>query len=481
MNCRARPILKCDLCNVFETRHIQSLKYHKKTLHSSHSVSCNVCDRRFKDTRALEKHMTCHTGFPCQTCGKRFQTKAHRNRHIARVHERDSESDESVCNISSSPDSHPPVDCPSSSASPMPSSSAATSNLTSTPSHCSAPRPHFHLDDDDDTGSLDPGVGGLPPHDEHHHDQCCAHDGHHHDQCSANDHHDQCNSSFEDITEPGEHESNANLRKFKCKYCKYEGNSKKRLKRHVKRCHPDGPPPLIECEFCPEFKTKHAKNLARHMEKSCPGLKDFCVLDGDTLWEILTEINISNNQAYKMLALLKKKLGIRFFPKYLRKVLSEKLNSYQQYLTVENLCFKDKDGNDCPTSSTLVYVKDLKKALDDAIAGRGIEKPHINIGTDGGAQKEVVIAQIFDLAELDKNDGDEDENDDENGKKKDLMKSLGAKRSLVIARGDFCYESRDNLELIYHKLGLFETMQKFPHWHHIGDCKVQNTCAGILI
>ena len=212
------------------------------------------------------------------------------------------------------------------------------------------------------------------------------------------------------------------------------------------------------------------------MEKSCPGLKDFCVLDGDTLWEILTEINISNNQAYKFLSLLKKKLGIRFFPKYLRQLLSEKLNSYRQYLTVENLCFKDKDGNDCPTSSTLVYVKDLKKALDDAIAGRGIAKPHISIGADGGAQKVVVTAGIYDLAELD--DGI-DEDDDDDGKKKDKMKSLGAKRSLVIARGDFAYESRDNIELIYHKLGLFETMQKFPHWHHIGDCKVQNTCAGI--
>ena len=168
-------------------------------------------------------------------------------------------------------------------------------------------------------------------------------------------------------------------------------------------------------------------------------------------------------------------LGVRFFPKYLRNLLSEKLNSYRQYLTVENLCFKDKEGNDCPTSSTLVYVHDLKKALDDAISGRGVERPHINIATDGGAKKVIVIAQIYDLSEL---DDDGDANDE---KKMDKMKSLGAKRSLVIARGDFAYESRDNIELIYNKLKLFETMQSYPHWYHLGDCKVQNTCAGAYL
>lgn len=155
----------------------------------------------------------------------------------------------------------------------------------------------------------------------------------------------------------------------------------------------------------------------------------------------------------------------------MRKVLSEKLNSYRQYLTVENLCFKDREGNNCPTSSTLVYVRDLQKALEDAISGRGIKKPHINIGVDGGgggggfSKKIIAIAQIYDLSELDE---DTDDDDDEEDKKKDKFKSLGAKRTLVIGRGDFAYESRDNIELLYHKLGLFQTMEKFENWHHIG-------------
>lgn len=292
LKCRApdltRPILKCDLCNVFETRHISSLKRHKELLHGEHSVMCHVCDKHFKNHVALQKHMSSHTGYPCHTCGKRYKTKAHLNRHIAKVHEQADESQESVINNSASPDSLSTVDGPSSASSPIPSTVPST--LTSTPSHSSAPRPDFPQDDDS-AGSCDLEDGIDPPHDEHPQDQC--------------------SSDYEDLLEPGEHDSNINLGLYKCKFCKYKGNSKKRLRRHTKRCHPDGPPPLIECEFCPEFKTRHPKSLARHMENSCPGLKDFCVLDGDTLWDVLTEINISNNQAYKMLSLLKKKLGIR--------------------------------------------------------------------------------------------------------------------------------------------------------------------------
>lgn len=272
------PILRCGLCNVYVTRQRKHLKQHIEQKHGEYSVQCTTCDKHFKDQRAYQNHMTSHTGFPCQTCGKRFKTNWHLKRHMASVHEPD---DDSVDNISASPNSQSTVDCPSFSGSPAPSS--APSILTSTPSHSTAPLPHFPQDD---------GLGGgvVPPCDDHHHDQC--------------------SSDFEDL-EPGEHESNRNLGHFKCKFCKYKGNSRKRLKRHVKRCHPDGPPPLIICEFCPDFKTKHPKSLARHMERSCPGLKDFCILDGETLWEVLTEINISNNQAYKLLSLLKKKLGIR--------------------------------------------------------------------------------------------------------------------------------------------------------------------------
>ena len=311
------PLLRCGICNVYETHQKRHLKQHMQQKHGEHSVQCYVCDKHFKDQSACQNHMrTVHTGIPCHTCGKKFKSNYHRNRHIARVHEQHDESEESDNNSSSSPDSQSTVDCPS----PMPSTPPAPSVLTSTPSHSLAPPPHFCLNDDAGSGD-DPGGGLLPPHDEHLHDQCATHDGDLHDQCHSHDGHlhdqchshdghlhDQCNSSFEDI-EPGEHESNVNSRKFKCRFCKYDGNSKKKLKRHIKRCHPDGPPPLIECEFCPEFKTKYPKNLARHMEKSCPGLKDFCVLSGDTLWEVLTEINISNNQSYKLLSLLKKKLG----------------------------------------------------------------------------------------------------------------------------------------------------------------------------
>ena len=450
--CRAptKPLLRCDVCHVFETRLKHTLKRHKELKHGDHSVTCNICSKHFGNEKALQNHKTVHTGYPCQTCGKRFKSNYHRKRHIVSVHEEEDDSDANVTDVTAPPDSQSTGPCSFVAESPLPCASTAPSISTSTPSHSSAPPPNFSMDDD----LLDP---GDPPPDEHHHDQC--------------------NSDYEDLLEPGEHESNRHLGLFKCTYCKYKGNRKKKLKRHMKRCHPDGPPPLIQCEFCSEFKTKYPKSLARHMEKTCPGLKNFCILTGDTLWEVLTEIDISNNQAYKMLSLLKKKLGVRFFPKYLRKVLSEKLNSYREYLTVENLHFKDSEGNDCPTSSTLVYVHDLKRALDDAISGRGIVRPHISVGLDGGGKKVIVIIQIYDLEELNEEE-DDNNNEDDTGKKKDPMKSLGAKRSIVIARGDFAYESRDNIELIYQKLRLFEVMDNFPNWHQIGDCKVQNTCAG---
>ena len=125
-----------------------------------------------------------------------------------------------------------------------------------------------------------------------------------------------------------------------------------------------------------------------------------------------------------------------------------------------------------------MYCHDLKKALTDVIEGRGVVRPHINICIDGGGNKVIFVVQIFDLSELDEADGDDL---DEDGNKKDLFKSLGAKRSLVIARGDFAYESRDNLELIYRKLKIYETMQHFDSWHQIGDCKLQNSTTGVSI
>ena len=160
-----------------------------------------------------------------------------------------------------------------------------------------------------------------------------------------NAHHDDDDDDDDDYDDyddlpPGEHESNRNLGRYACRLCKYKGNKKKNLQRHIKRRHSDRPPTQLRCEFCPDFTTIYPKNLRRHMEHSCSGLKEICLLDADTLWEVVSEVSISNNQAYTFLSALRRKLGIRFFPKYLKKILSEKLNCYREYLTVENLCFK---------------------------------------------------------------------------------------------------------------------------------------------
>ena len=475
----------CDICHVFETPYKKCLKRHKETLHGDNSVQCTVCDKRFRNSIRLQAHMTSHQGFPCQHCGKRFKSNYHKNRHVANAHEPDSPSR----SVSQSTDCHPSAPsplppCPATPCRTSPPSPLHLNLLTSTPCHSEVPPPNFPSNED----PVD-SMRGANPADQHHsctskNDDVTASPDDDGDDGTVggggdddNDGDDDGNddsedSGDEDELEPGEHESNRQ-QQYSCTKCKYKGRSKKRLRRHEKMRHSDRPAPVIECDFCPEFKTIYPKSYIRHLKNSCPGLKDFCMLDAESLWEVLTEINISNNQAYKFLSLLAKKMGVRFFPKYLRKVLSEKLNSYRQYLTVENLFFTNKEGNCCHTSSTLVYCKSLKKAIDDAIEGRGVVRPHINIGVDGGGKAVIVIAQIYDLDELDSVDDDDDEN------KKELVKSLGAKRSIVLARGDFAYESRDNIELIYSKLKMFETMQNYESWHQVGDCKVQNACAGM--
>ena len=177
--------------------------------------------------------------------------------------------------------------------------------------------------------------------------------------------------------------------------CKYKGHSKKLLRRHMKLVHANKRASRVfACHFCKDHKdpnqrfvTKYKNSLLYHQKHSCLGVPRVPkVLDPTELWDIVSQVGISNNQAEKLLSKLASSLGYRFVPKYLKKVLSQSLNSFRQCLTCEIRQFKDKNGEDADPT-TLVYCEDLKFVIDKVISSRGIVNPYINIGIDGGKQK----------------------------------------------------------------------------------------------
>ena len=115
--------------------------------------------------------------------------------------------------------------------------------------------------------------------------------------------------------------------------------------------------------------------------------------------------------------------------------------------------------------TTFVYVQHLKKMIDEVLVGRGITNPHINVAADGGGNKLIIVIQVYDM--------------DEQGTDKEKYKALGCKRAIVIGRADYVGENRDNLEYMFKKLKIFETLQHYKSWHIISDLKVANLLTGI--
>ena len=153
-------------------------------------------------------------------------------------------------------------------------------------------------------------------------------------------------------------------------------------------------PPFFACQHCKDhpdptqrFVTKYKKSLIYHQKHKCLSVARIPkVLNPTELWDIVSQVAISNNQAEKFLTKLVKYLGYRFVPKHLRKVLSDSLNSFRQCLTSEVLQFEGKHGEDA-APTTLVYTHNLRAVIDQVISSRGIVSPYINIGIDGGKDK----------------------------------------------------------------------------------------------
>ena len=85
----------------------------------------------------------------------------------------------------------------------------------------------------------------------------------------------------------------------------------------------------------------------------------------------------------------------------------------------------------------------------------------------------IPIIQVYDLEDLQLTDAER--------KKKNKKEPLGRDRSIVIARGDYAIESPENIQTIYEKLKLRESMQNYKDWSIIGDLKAHNSTCGMCI
>ena len=54
-------------------------------VHEGIKYNCNYCSKSFVEKRALQNHLSQHTGhyrFTCDVCGKGFNTKINYDKHI---------------------------------------------------------------------------------------------------------------------------------------------------------------------------------------------------------------------------------------------------------------------------------------------------------------------------------------------------------------------------------------------------------------
>ena len=517
--------LVCHLCNNFSTRWKKCLKEHIKTMHGEDSTKCQICSKTFGNVTHLEKHMRTHNGYDCSICGRNFKSRQARAYHMKANHV-DTDTDDADdppppgpdvsvhdgccggahhhhCGPATQPQAHDPSASPSwsppssqipasqqPSPSPQPTSpqtSQATSPLpqptSPQTSQATSPLPQPASQQSSQAPSTLPqptspqtsqAASPLPR--------------------PASPPQEQLSPSQQpssppefgptDMTAghaPAQESTPRRGRPYHlfCPSCNFKTNSKKRLKNHIKLVHTHKrAPPLHFCKFCkdsknpevPPFVTKYKKALEYHIKNSCLGKARVpTVLNPEELWDVISQVGLSNATAEKFLTALAKKLGYRFFPRYLKRVLSKSLNTFRQQLTCELLQFQDKTG-ELAEPTTLVYTEDLKRVIDKTIECRGIVKPFINIGIDGGKDKVIVVLQIFDLEDLSL--------DEATRKKKNKKSPLGRDRSIVIARGDYTVESPENIKLIYDKLRLRETMANYPEWQIIGDLKAHNSTCG---
>ena len=89
-------------------------------------------------------------------------------------------------------------------------------------------------------------------------------------------------------------------------------------------------------------------------------------------------------------------------------------------------CLQDINGEDCDQQSTLVYVNKLLQFIEKIKVQRGVKRPFLTFGLDGGQEKCILVMNIHDL---------------DNQDVPTMFKDGGRRRSIIIARGNCVYLS----------------------------------------
>ena len=448
MRCSLSPVIHyCAQCS-FETRYKRALKEHVETFHGPESHACHICDKVFSSLDKYENHRSSVHGFSfkCKHCDKEYETRQGRNKHIRTHHNARAQAIPVTSPVSSVPASTSESSTfPASRSSPSPASQSCPS-----PASRSCPSPASPSSSVSES-SLASVAGGHP---------ASSHDA------GSNCPPPTANIESSDKEDTLNDNCGAPQRMFMCHACNFKSKSQKKIRFHYKEKHSDKRSSTeFTCVFC-DFSSSYGSSLKRHMKRDCkftPGKQKR--LTEAMLWEAVSDVAISNNTAYSFLTSLSNQMGFKFYPKYLRTVLKNSLNCFRSYLKVETLRFKESDGEQSAEDTTFVYVENLKKMIEDVLRGRGITNPHLNIGVDGGGKKLIIVLQIYDM--------------DKDGTDKEKYKSLGCRRTIVIGRGDYVGENRDNIEYMFKKLKIFETLQQYKSYHFISDLKVSNLLTGI--
>ena len=88
---RLRRMLMCVPCGVEQNHQMrkEETAIIAKGVKRKRTYECDVCEKRFRDSYNLKKHVHIHTNekpYECDVCEKRFTTSSDLQRHVRNVH-----------------------------------------------------------------------------------------------------------------------------------------------------------------------------------------------------------------------------------------------------------------------------------------------------------------------------------------------------------------------------------------------------------
>ena len=235
-----------------------------------------------------------------------------------------------------------------------------------------------------------------------------------------------------------------------------DGNSGRKKGRTLHHCRVEG------CQW----KSKDKKLLKKHHDKSHPSdppppkvAKKGCDKEGPVtlMMKVANQHNISDGLQYYE----ESGEGL-LFEKDLRRRLRESRDSLLGWYDAHQLNVVTNRKGDKLTTAT-VLLKNLHHFITTLVQEKGIRRPKVVIGGDGGNSKLIFTLQVFDEEDLEARDY--------------CGYSLGGvRRSILIAGVDHCKEYRDNLDMILDKLKIWKVEHPLQV---IGDGKLKPMLAGV--